>query len=133
MEFGRVPGRVPNLDHERIVGELRRHIVQPLERVVTRLERPRKLHQHRAQPLALGQRIQTGADRVRFVFRPRLVALVREALPQLGGELEVVVVGDSASPARRYVGPRRPVEGRVHLDRVEVARQIGQRVEPTGP
>ena len=63
---------------------------------------------------------------------PRAGAFVRESLPQFGGELESLVVGHPPGPPFRGLAIGRPVKGRIDLDGVEILREIGERVEPSG-
>src|SRR5690606_28449093 len=129
VELRLVPALVPHLDDERVLAERLHQVREPLAARVVVLERPGELDQHGAELARLVQRVEAIAHAADLAERPRLLALVREAAPQLGGVVEVVQVAHPRGPLLCDLAPRGPVERRVDLDQVDVAGEVTDRVE----
>src|SRR5690606_7086827 len=129
VEFGVVPALVPDLDHERILAERGDEIVEPRAALVLVLERPRELDQHGVQLAGAVERVEAVPHGAHLAEGPGLVALMREAAPEFGGEPEVLQVPYARGPLLRDFAPGRPVEGGGDLDQVEVGREVADRIE----
>ena len=95
------------------------------------LERPRKLQQQRAQAAFFKQWRHAFLESF-FVFAVGL-ALVREALPELGGKLESRIVCDPADPRLGHLGGGGMIETGVDFDGVEELGEERRFVEIARP
>src|ERR1700682_2273854 len=99
------------------------------------MKRKRKLQQDRAEPLRRAKHIEARANSVficRSGARCRGSYVVRESLPELGGEDKARIRQHAVDPLRRMVRTQRLVERSVDLDGVKEFRKIGRLVESFG-
>src|SRR4051794_23279697 len=89
VEVRQVPRFMANLDREREFAERAHDIAEPRAVLLRALEGPRKLHQHGAELACRVQRLERYAHVALIGARPRAVALMGEALPQLDREAKI--------------------------------------------
>src|SRR5712692_10489987 len=126
-----VPGGMPHLHDQRVIGEPLDQFFQIRDVIRRMVERKRELQQHRAQLAGVPQQVKSRPDGA-LVFRGGS-AFVREFLPEFRGEQKPRVRRHACQPLPAEDWPEGLVERRVDLDGVEEFGQVSGFVELAGP
>ena len=90
VEFGLSPGRMANLDDQRIIAKGQQQLLQARQRIRSVMERERELQQDGAEFARVEQRVASCAHQF-FVFSGG-IRLVSEFLPHFCGEEETRIL-----------------------------------------
>jgi hypothetical protein len=113
---------VADLHDQSVVAKRFQQALQARQMLGRMVKRKRELEQNGAQPSRALQYVKAPADGLGVFGRRSL--LVRESLPELGGEKKSRICSDAAKPLRGNPGLERAVKRRVDLDRIEKLGQI---------
>src|SRR6267378_4967232 len=135
QRFSRIPRTVANFDDQRIVREPFQYCRKVRNGFRSAMKRKRELQQGRAEPLRRAKDIEARANGA-FICRSgtgcRGSDVVREPLPELGGEDKARIRRHEVDPLRRVVRTQRLVKRSVDLDGVKEFREIGRLMESLG-
>ena len=128
--LGGIPGGVADFDDERVIGEALEHGGEIGGGFLGAMERERKLEEDGAEFVGGAKDVEAGTDRA-FVVAGG-AGVVREFLPEFGGEEKSRIGGNAVEPAGGVIGTQRMVERSVDLDGIEESGKILGLVESFG-
>src|SRR5438093_3105594 len=135
QRFGRTPRAVAYFDHQRIVRKPFQYGREVRDSLRRAMKRKRKLQQDGAEFVDRAKHIEARANGA-FIRRRRSRRygsyVVRESLPEFGGEHKARIRRHAIDPLRRVVRTQRLVKRSVDLDSVKEFREIGRLVESLG-
>ena len=133
--FRRIPRSVANFDDQRIVGEAPENRREIRHGLPSAMKRKRELQQNCPKLVGRAKHVKAranGALVCRAGARNCRSDVMRETLPQLGGENKPRIRRHAIDPLRRVVRTQRLVKRSVDLDGVKEFREIGRLVESLG-
>jgi hypothetical protein len=126
-----IPGAVADFDDERVIGEALEHGGEIGAGFLGPMERERELKEDGAEFVGDAKNVKAGTDGALVVGAS--AGVVREFLPEFGGEEKSRIGGDAGEPIGGMIGTQRMVERSVDLDGVEESGKILGLVESFGP
>ena len=117
-----MPGRMTQFDDQRVVSKALQDRGEIRDGFGGAVEGKRELQKDGAEFFCVSQDIKARADSA-FVFSTG-GGIVREPLPELGGEQERRVGRDAVDPGRGVVGAERLVERSIDFDGVEESGEV---------
>jgi hypothetical protein len=128
--FGGIPGTVANFDDETVIGEALEHSGEIACGFLGAMERERELKEDGAEFVGGAKNVKAGTDGALVVGGG--AGVVREFLPEFGGEEKLRIGGNAVEPIGGVIGTQRMVERSVDLDGVEESGKILGLVESFG-
>lgn len=135
-----IPGAVADFDDERVIGEALEHRGEIGGGFLGAMERKGELKEDGAEFVGGAKNVKAGTDGA-FVVGAG-AGVVREFLPEFGGEEKSRIGGNAVEPIGGVIGTQRMVERSIDLDGVEESGKIlglvesfgaGGRIYGTGP
>jgi len=121
---------VADFDDERVIGEALEHGGEIGGGFLGAMERERELKEDGAEFVGRAKDVKAGADGALVVGAG--AGVVREFLPEFGGEEKSRIGGNAVEPIGGMIGTQRMVERSVDLDGVEESGKILGLVESFG-